>query len=72
MQTKRNRFVTQARKERYAKTENRLHYQEERPAGLWGRLSYKDELGKQRVIQRKVENRTEGGKLIKGLMRGIE
>ncbi len=40
--------------------------------GLWVRLPYKDEFGKQHVIQRKVENRTEGGKLLKSLMREIE
>lgn len=40
--------------------------------GWWVRLPYRDEFGKQRIIQRKVENRTEGGKLLKKLMQDIE
>lgn len=40
--------------------------------GWWVRLPYKDELGRQRVIQRKVENKTEGGKLLKKLMTDID
>ncbi|MGH9836361.1 MAG: tyrosine-type recombinase/integrase [Blastocatellia bacterium] len=40
--------------------------------GLWARVSYQDETGRQRVIQRKVANRTEGKALLKQLLREIE
>ena|SRR5262245_29140576 len=40
--------------------------------GLWARVSYKDETGRRRVIQRKVASRTEGKALIKKLPRQIE
>lgn len=40
--------------------------------GLWARVSYKDETGRRRVIQRKVANRTEGNLLLKKLLREIE
>ncbi len=40
--------------------------------GWWVRLPYKDDLGKQRLIQRKVENKTEGQKLLKKLLNEIE
>lgn len=40
--------------------------------GLWARVSYKDETGRQRVIQRKVASRTEGKALLKQLLREVE
>src|SRR5262245_46158705 len=40
--------------------------------GLWVRVKYKDEDGKEKVLQRKVETRTEGKTLIKKLLRKIE
>jgi integrase len=40
--------------------------------GLWARLTYTDELGRRRVIQRKVASRTEGEILLKKLRREIE
>lgn len=40
--------------------------------GWWVRLPYKDDLGKQRLIQRKVENKTEGQKFLKKLLNEIE
>lgn len=40
--------------------------------GVWVKLRYKDEFGKSRVIQRKVENKTEGRKVLKKLMDDIE
>lgn len=40
--------------------------------GVWVKLRYKDEFGTSRVIQRKVENKTEGRKLLKKLMDDIE
>jgi integrase len=40
--------------------------------GLWARVSYKDETGRQRVIQRKAPSRTEGKAMLKQLLREIE
>jgi integrase len=40
--------------------------------GLWARISYIDESGRRRVIQRKVASRTEGNALLKKLLRKIE
>ncbi len=40
--------------------------------GLWVRVKYKDESGQEKVIQRKVETRTEGRLVIKKLLRQIE
>lgn len=40
--------------------------------GLWVRVKYKDAEGKEKVIQRKVDTRTEGKLVIKKLLREIE
>jgi integrase len=40
--------------------------------GLWSRVSYTDETGRHRVLQRKVANRTEGRETLKRLLREIE
>jgi integrase len=40
--------------------------------GYWARLTYIDGVGKRRVLQRKVENRTEGKLLLKQMLRKIE
>src|SRR5262245_49458947 len=40
--------------------------------GLWARVSYVDETGRRRVIQRKVASKTEGKALLKKLLREIE
>lgn len=40
--------------------------------GLWVRVSHVDQAGKTKIIQRKVENRTEGKLLIKKLLRELE
>src|SRR5262245_37599872 len=40
--------------------------------GLWARITYTDETGRRRVLQRKVANRTEGRETIKRLLREIE
>ncbi len=40
--------------------------------GLWVRVKYKDEAGNEKVVQRKVDNRTEGKLVIKKLLREIE
>jgi integrase len=40
--------------------------------GWWARVSYTDETGRRRVIQRKAANKTEGNLLLKKLLRQIE
>lgn len=40
--------------------------------GLWARVTYSDNLGRRRVIQRRVITRTEGKLLLKKLLREIE
>src|SRR5262245_53536656 len=40
--------------------------------GLWARVTYTDETGRRRVLQRKVASRTEGREVIKKLLREIE
>lgn len=40
--------------------------------GLWARVTYVDNLGRRRVIQRKVDSRTEGKLLLKKLLREID
>lgn len=51
--------------------EGTIGKRKDRP-GLWARVTYTDETGHRRVLQRKVANRTEGREVLKRLLRQIE
>ena len=53
------------------KAEGSIITRSDRP-GLWARVTYSDNLGRQRVIQRRVGNRSEGKLLLKKLLHEIE
>lgn len=53
------------------KPEGGIIARSDRP-GLWARVVYRDQSGRQRVFQRKVNNRTEGKLLLKQKLREIE
>lgn len=53
------------------KSEGSIITRSDRP-GLWARVTYRDQFGKQRVFQRRVSNRSEGKLLLKKKLREIE
>jgi integrase len=53
------------------RSEGSVRTRSDRP-GLWARVTYRDQFGKQRVFQRRVANRSEGKLLLKQKLREIE